>query len=143
MKSKTGQYMLTAWPSAAHPSGSAISTEPANSYEGNLLICIMERQHLPYNEGYFVLKDGLFHPIKDNAAQIPAGRAVAHLPKTSPASLAPMLRIVEVETTSVETLSDVGSKMSDVWYTLDGRKLDKQPTTKGIYVNGGRKVVIK
>ena len=29
------------------------------------------------------------------------------------------------------------------WYTLDGRKLDGKPTAKGIYVNNGRKVVIK
>ena len=29
------------------------------------------------------------------------------------------------------------------WYTLDGRKLDKQPTQKGVYIHGGRKVVIK
>jgi hypothetical protein len=32
---------------------------------------------------------------------------------------------------------------NDVWYTLDGRKLDGMPTKKGIYINGGRKVVIK
>ncbi len=29
------------------------------------------------------------------------------------------------------------------WYTLDGRKLDKKPTAKGVYVKEGRKVVIK
>ena len=145
MKSKTGHYMLTAWPTAAHPSGSAISTESANSYEGNLLECILESKHLPYNEGYFVLKDGQFHPVKDNAAMVPAGRAVVHLPKTLPASLAPVLTIYD-GTTGI-ALIDNGELMIDnragAWYTLDGRKLDKAPKTKGIYVNGGRKVVIK
>ncbi|MBQ6751500.1 MAG: hypothetical protein IJR02_12150 [Bacteroidaceae bacterium] len=29
------------------------------------------------------------------------------------------------------------------WYTLDGRRLDGKPTAKGIYINNGRKVVIK
>ena len=29
------------------------------------------------------------------------------------------------------------------WFTLDGRKLQGQPTTKGIYIHGGRKVVVK
>ena len=29
------------------------------------------------------------------------------------------------------------------WYTLDGLRLDGKPTTKGIYVNNGKKVVIK
>jgi len=29
------------------------------------------------------------------------------------------------------------------WYTLDGRKLDSKPTQKGVYINNGRKVVVK
>ena len=29
------------------------------------------------------------------------------------------------------------------WYTLDGVKLDGKPTKKGLYIHGGRKVVIK
>jgi hypothetical protein len=32
---------------------------------------------------------------------------------------------------------------NDVWYTLDGRKLEGMPTKKGIYINGGRKVVVR
>ena len=31
----------------------------------------------------------------------------------------------------------------DAWYSLDGRKLDGKPMKKGLYINGGRKVVIK
>jgi hypothetical protein len=29
------------------------------------------------------------------------------------------------------------------WFTLDGRRLSSKPTTKGIYLSGGRKVVVK
>lgn len=32
---------------------------------------------------------------------------------------------------------------ADGWYSLDGRKLDGQPTQNGIYINNGKKVVIK
>ena len=32
---------------------------------------------------------------------------------------------------------------ADAWYTLDGRKLDAKPSSKGIYIHGGRKTVIK
>ena len=32
---------------------------------------------------------------------------------------------------------------SDAWYTLDGRRLDGKPVQKGMYINGGKKVVIK
>jgi hypothetical protein len=29
------------------------------------------------------------------------------------------------------------------WYTLDGVRLDWKPTKKGLYIHGGRKVVVK
>lgn len=45
--------------------------------------------------------------------------------------------------TGIQTMSDVRSKMSDVWYTLDGRKLQGKPVQKGIYLYKGMKVVIK
>ena len=32
---------------------------------------------------------------------------------------------------------------SNAWYDLNGRRLAGKPTTKGIYINGGHKVVIK
>ena len=32
---------------------------------------------------------------------------------------------------------------SNAWHDLNGRKLDGEPTVKGIYINGGHKVVIK
>ncbi len=32
---------------------------------------------------------------------------------------------------------------SDYWFTLDGRRLTGMPTQKGIYINNGKKVVIK
>ena len=31
----------------------------------------------------------------------------------------------------------------EAWYTLNGVRLSGQPTQKGIYVNNGKKVVIK
>ena len=34
------------------------------------------------------------------------------------------------------------AEMAGAWYSLDGRKLSGQPTTKGLYIHGGRKVVI-
>jgi alpha-amylase len=30
-----------------------------------------------------------------------------------------------------------------VWHTLDGRRIEGQPTQKGVYIVNGRKVVIK
>ena len=40
-------------------------------------------------------------------------------------------------------LNDKGKMINDKWYTLDGRKLDKVPTKKGLYIYNGRKFNIK
>lgn len=54
------------------------------------------------------------------------------------------------DATGIETMSDVSTgrrtefgngKMSDAWYTLDGRKLQGKPTTKGVYIYNGKKSV--
>ncbi len=34
-------------------------------------------------------------------------------------------------------------RIDDGWYTLDGRKLSARPTQKGIYINKGKKILIK
>ena len=48
--------------------------------------------------------------------------------------------IVSAEANS--SLFILHSSLSE-WYTLDGCKLDGQPTAKGLYINNGKKVVIK
>ena len=51
------------------------------------------------------------------------------------------------ETTGIKSLSPDPSPSREgsagAWYSLDGRKLSGKPTHKGLYINGGRKVVIK
>lgn len=37
----------------------------------------------------------------------------------------------------------INGKEAGAWYTLDGRKLNGMPTVKGMYINNGKKVVIK
>ena len=32
---------------------------------------------------------------------------------------------------------------SSAWYALDGRKLASKPTAKGVYIHGGKKIVVK
>ena len=34
-------------------------------------------------------------------------------------------------------------RTNDGWYTLDGRKLNARPTQKGIYINKGKKILVK
>ena len=49
------------------------------------------------------------------------------------------------ETTGIISVHDSGFMVngSDVWYTLDGRKLDGKPTRAGVYINNGKKTIIK
>ena len=50
------------------------------------------------------------------------------------------------ETTAIGTLDTKTGEMtfdSEAWYTLDGVRLSGKPSTKGIYINNGKKVVIK
>ena len=49
------------------------------------------------------------------------------------------------EETGIISVHDSGFMVngSDAWYTIDGRKLDGKPTRAGVYINNGKKVVIK
>ena len=49
----------------------------------------------------------------------------------------------EVATGILTTNLTIFTNSDGAWYTLDGRKLDKQPTKKGVYIHNGRKTVIK
>ena len=48
----------------------------------------------------------------------------------------------ESETTEITT-TDVTDETDDSWYDLSGRKLDGEPTEKGVYIKSGKKVVVK
>ena len=61
---------------------------------------------------------------------------------------APMVTVEDYENgvTSIKSLSADeinGMKTSNGWYTLNGVQLQSAPTQKGIYINNGKKVVIK
>ena len=58
------------------------------------------------------------------------------------ANAAPAMTIVFGEATGIGVI-DNGQRTSGDWYDLNGRKLQGRPTKKGVYINNGRKVVIK
>jgi hypothetical protein len=50
------------------------------------------------------------------------------------------------ETTGIGTLDTETGEMtfdSEAWYTLDGVRLSGKPSKKGLYINNGKKIVIK
>lgn len=104
-------------------------------------VTVADAQVYMYYNGEFVLTFG---------GTLKAGRYYMYNPNYTPSSTstptgAPALQLViESNTTGID---EVRSKTEDVrggvWYTIDGRRLFGQPTTKGIYINNGQKIVIK
>lgn len=61
-----------------------------------------------------------------------------------PASITVRLVSRNGDVEAIGTLNmETGEMSFEGWYTLDGVRLDGKPSTKGIYINNGRKVVIK
>ena len=90
----------------------------------------------------YSLYNGRFYRYEGTQA-IAAHRCLLTL---SPVYTAPVLNI-ELGSTGMEEVVKLGVesgvKKDDSWYSLDGRKLNGVPTKKGIYINGGRKVVVR
>ena len=119
------------------------TTSTGGDYSGNMLEPVLTDTHYPYASGYYVLKNGQFHAIANDAAQIPACKAVLHL---SGAAGARVLNIVDSDATGIESVelrTENGEFATAAWYTLDGRKLNAKPTTKGMYILNGKKVIVK
>lgn len=82
----------------------------------------------------------------------PAGTCFLFIPKddfNNPPSSAPAgARGIGIETDGTTSLIGNGQLTTDhaasaQWYSLDGRRLDKAPKTKGVYIRNGKKLVIK
>ena len=54
------------------------------------------------------------------------------------------LRIVLEDATGIDvTLNEEQIGTHDIWHSVDGRRLNGKPVSKGVYINNGRKVVVK
>ena len=91
----------------------------------------------------YVLRNGNFVAV-DKDGGIGAHRCWLNVTKST-TNGARMLGInTGGENTGIETTYFTNSaNSSGAWYGLDGRKLDKQPTKKGLYIYNGKKHVIK
>ena len=65
-----------------------------------------------------------------------------HAAPVLPESMKVVLIGMNGETTAIGRIPVVYDENSN-WYTLDGRQLNSKPTEKGLYINNGRKVIIK
>ena len=73
-------------------------------------------------------------------------RSAAATEEELPQSITVKLIGANGETTAIGTLDTKTGEVtfdSEAWYTLDGVRLSSKPSTKGIYINNGKKIVIK
>ena len=73
-------------------------------------------------------------------------RSAAATEEELPQSITVKLVGANGETTAIGTLDTKTGEVSfdsEAWYTLDGVRLSGKPSTKGIYINNGKKVAIK
>ena len=123
------EYQITALP----------ATSVGNDYAGNLLEPVVEKKHYGYGQGYYILKDGKFYAIANDAAEVPSCKAVLHIAGAN-------ARVIDLisfdETTGISGISG-NTGISGAWYDLNGRKLQGMPTKKGLYIMNGKKVVVR
>ena len=81
----------------------------------------------------------LWSNTSNNARALTRGATTDELPKRI------VVKLVDNGTvTNIGTLDTTTGEVSlDEWYTLDGVRLTGKPTKKGMYINNGKKVVIK
>jgi len=111
-----------------------------------------------YNPGSYTVNPGDFVKAMAGASIAPFR---AYLKYTAPVSNAPRrgtaeealpsrmsVRLVNADgdVTAIGTIDTKTGEIrfdSDAWYTLDGRRLNGKPSVKGMYINNGKKIIVK
>ncbi len=91
---------------------------------------------------YMGAENTLYWP--KSSASIGAFRAYFQLTDPNVNASAIVLNFGDGETTGIGSIDNGELKIdNDDWYSLDGRRLSGKPTAHGIYINNGKKIVIK
>lgn len=98
------------------------------------------------DKAYLKLPAAMFHWTNEYNGDEGSGSGSGVEPPSSPAAHAIELDFSDVEEhfTGIKLIDQSQHKTdSDAFFTLEGVKLNAQPTQRGIYIHNGRKVVIK
>ncbi|MBQ3623908.1 MAG: leucine-rich repeat protein [Prevotella sp.] len=119
------------------------SASEADFEDNQLVANVTENTNFKGQEGdtyNLLLSNGKF--VKATDGTLAGG--LAYLPRTFEGGEAKELSLTTDEPTGIKTI-DNGEPTVDngAWYTIDGKRLQAEPTTKGIYVRGGKKIVVK
>ena len=145
------------------PAGTGlVVTGAANTYNvpvvatdkvwANLLVGVVVPTSITTTDnGYsnFILTNGSqgWNWYASAAGTLPAGRAYLRLPTRSVSNMNGSRSFTwifeDLTPTGIQEIQTADSQNDDAWYTLDGIRMTGKPTSSGIYVNHGKKHVIK
>lgn len=113
-------------------------TGTEGSFSNSLLTGTAERTDVTkLNSTAYVLYNDEF--VKSTSGYVPANRAYYLAPIDAPVGSRLSIVFEDAPTAVTERFCDT----TDLWYTIDGRRLDKQPAEKGVYIRNGKKIIIK
>lgn len=121
----------------------ATTTESVEKNENNKMVGDPKNAiSLTANQGYILsANDGLFHPCSEGT--LAAGKAYLAI-DVQAANGAKVLTLDFAEEGMATAINEVETTTtSDAVFTLGGTRMIGQPTQRGIYIVGGKKVVIK
>jgi hypothetical protein len=130
----------------------AIPSAQQTLYNSNMFKGVTEPTLIGKTDGdktNLVLSNGAFHPT--SGGTIGANKAYLQVPTDALAAQGMLTIDFSEETGIVEMRNEKGKMRNEkgemrngsAWYTLDGRKLNSKPTTKGLYIINGKKYVIR
>lgn len=94
---------------------------------GNIYLLYKDKFYL--SQTGTIPENGVYLELKEEQAQKASSRGV--------------LSIGDDGTTGIQQIDNGLNLEKNGWYTLDGRRLNAAPSRKGLYINNGKKVVIK
>ena len=84
-----------------------------------------------------------FYKANNSAYTLGANRAYLDMTGVQTLASGYVFSFDEGETTKIGEVIEVNNVNDNAWYTLDGRKLNGQPTSKGLYIVNGKKMIVK
>jgi hypothetical protein len=128
-----------------------ISDDEATTVTDNALVAVTEQTTIQQTaDGYtnFGLSNGVFKKVngKEGGVTIGANRAYLRILTSALTTGAREITLVwDEDATSIQGVQGSTFKVQgdDAWFTLDGRRPNGKPTAKGLYINNGRKQVIR
>jgi len=138
-----GSYKGKSWAVASNDYGFAAQS----GTEAGGAATVEAGQFVRFTTGAFIKPMRCYLSYVGTEASAPArGLTRAAATDDLPQSITVRLVSRSGETTAIGSLDTKTGEVSfdsEAWYTLDGVRLSGKPSTKGIYINNGRKIVIK